>query len=232
MPEPRPPHPYLTRVVLLALLLGSLALLVWQELPAAWFDPEWIEATLQEWGWLAPFGFILLRVVAIVVTVVPNAPLDVAAGVLFGPFWGTVYSLLGSELGAIGCFFLARVLGREALSHLLHRDIQLGERFGRSELGIIVLIARLEPIFSFSLVSYGAGLTRMSLTVFCIATLFGMTPGTILLNYFGTRFFSVSLPLQLVFGSLLVIILLLIPLWARHHHLWGGVADPPEQTRR
>ena len=159
-------------------------------MPPELFDPDWIEKFLQRAGWWAPFAFILLRIAAIMVTVVPNAPLDIAGGALFGPFWGTVYSLLGSEAGAIVCFLLARSLGREAITRLLHREITFCDRIADRHLVFVVLFARLEPIFSFALVSYGAGLTRMSLRTFALSTLVGMTPGTIILNYYGKSFFS------------------------------------------
>src|SRR5512137_1866410 len=114
------------RVSLLVVLLIVLCVLVWRELPPEWLDSRWLEAWITGMGVLAPLAYILLRAVAIVLTVVPNAPLDVAGGVLFGPFWGTVYSLLGSEAGAVVCFLLARSLGRDAITRLLHRDVSFG----------------------------------------------------------------------------------------------------------
>jgi uncharacterized membrane protein YdjX (TVP38/TMEM64 family) len=150
------------KATLLVVLLIVLCVLVWRELPPEWLDSRWLEAWIKSMGVLAPLAYILLRTVAIVLTVVPNAPLDVAGGLLFGPFWGSVYSLLGSEAGAVACFLLARALGREAITQLLHRDITFSDRYPQRQLAYVVLFARLEPVFSFALVSYGAGLTRMS----------------------------------------------------------------------
>jgi len=151
-----------------------------------------------------------------VLTVVPNAPLDVAGGVLFGPFWGTLYSLLGSEAGAVACFLLARTLGREAITLLLHRDIAFSDRYPQRQMAYIVLFARLEPVFSFALVSYGAGLSGMSLSAFALSTLVGMTPGTVLLNYYGkTIFTGGALWQQICLGLVLVAVLLVIPVWIR-----------------
>jgi uncharacterized membrane protein YdjX (TVP38/TMEM64 family) len=83
----------------------------------------------------------------------------------------------------------------------------------------IVLFARLEPVFSFALVSYGAGLSGMSLGVFAVSTLIGMTPGTVLLNYFGKSFFTaVTLWQQIALGVALVVVLLGIPIWIRQKH--------------
>lgn len=209
------------KAALLVVLLTVLSVLVWRELPSEWLDSRWLEAWIKGMGLLAPLAYVLLRAVAILLTVVPNAPLDVAGGVLFGPFWGTVYSLLGSEAGAVACFLLARVLGREAITRLLHRDIAFSDRYPQRQMAYVVLFARLEPVFSFALVSYGAGLTGMSLGAFALSTLVGMTPGTVLLNYYGKSFFTgVTLWQQISLGLVLVIVLLVIPVWIRRKSVW------------
>jgi uncharacterized membrane protein YdjX (TVP38/TMEM64 family) len=209
------------KAITLLLILLEVSIVVWHEMPPELFSPDWIKNFLEEAGWLAPLVYMFLRVIAIVVTVVPNAPLDVAGGMLFGPFWGTVYALLGSEAGAIACFLLARHMGREAITHLLHRDITFSNNIARRQLAYIVLIARLEPVFSFAMVSYGAGLTRMTLGSFALSTLIGMTPGTIILNYYGKSFFSGSLLLQISLGLALVVLLFVIPIWIKRKNPWG-----------
>ena len=209
------------KAAVLLLLLVTLGILVLRETPPELFDPEWIEEFLAEGGRLAPLVYVLIRVVAIVVSVVPNAPLDIAGGIFFGPFWGTVYSLLGSEAGAIACFLLARHFGREAITRFLHRDIGFSDRIARRHLAYVVLFARLEPVFSFALVSYGAGLTGMSLRAFALSTLIGMTPGTIILNYYGKSLFTGGILLQISLGLLLVALLFVIPVWIRRKNPWG-----------
>jgi uncharacterized membrane protein YdjX (TVP38/TMEM64 family) len=204
------------KAALLVVLLAVLCTLVWRELPPKWLDSRWLEAWITGMGALAPLAYILLRAVAIVLTVVPNAPLGVAGGVLFGPFWGTVYSLLGSEAGAVACFLLARSMGRDAITRLLHREVAFGDGYPQRQMAYIVLFARFEPVFSFALVSYGAGLTGISLGAFALSTLVGMTPGTVLLNYYGKTFFTgVALWEQILLGLALVAVLLVIPVWVR-----------------
>ena len=209
------------KAVILVLLLAGVGVIVWYNAPPELFSPDWITEFLQQAGWLAPLVYMFLRVIAVVVTVVPNAPLDIAGGLLFGPFWGTVYALLGSEAGAIACFLIARHMGREAITRLLHRDITFSNRIARRQLAYIVLIARLEPVFSFALVSYGAGLTMMTLRSFALSTLIGMTPGTIILNYYGKSFFSGSLLLQISLGLALIVLLFVIPVWIKRKNPWG-----------
>lgn len=209
------------KALILVLLVAAAGVVVWQNTPPELFSPDWITEFLQQAGWLAPLFYMFLRVIAVVVTVVPNAPLDIAGGLLFGPFMGTVYALLGSEAGAIACFLIARQMGREAITRLLHRDITFSNRIARRQLAYIVLIARLEPVFSFALVSYGAGLTRMTLRSFALSTLIGMTPGTIILNYYGKSFFSGSLLLQISLGLALIVLLFVIPVWIKRKNPWG-----------
>jgi uncharacterized membrane protein YdjX (TVP38/TMEM64 family) len=56
----------------------------------------------------------------------------------------------------------------------------------------------------------------MSLGSFALGTLVGMTPGTILLNYYGkTIFTGVTLWQQIFLGLALVVVLLVIPVWIR-----------------
>lgn len=223
---------HLVKAALLVVLLMVLSVVVWRELPPEWLDPRWLEAWILSMGALAPVAYILLRAVAIVLTVVPNAPLDVAGGVLFGPFLGTVYSLIGSEAGAVACFLLARVLGREAITRLLHRDIAFKDQYPQRQMAYIVLFARLEPVFSFALVSYGAGLTGMLLGAFALSTLVGMTPGTVLLNYYGKSFFtSVTLWEQILLGLAMVVVLLVIPIWInRKNPAWWRNKNKEDDT--
>ena len=209
------------KAVILVSLLAIAGVVVWKNTPPELFSPTWITEFLGQAGWLAPLFYMFLRVIAVVVTVVPNAPLDIAGGILFGPFWGTVYALLGSEAGAIACFLIARHMGREAITRLLHRDITFSNRSARSQLAYIILLARLEPVFSFALVSYGAGLTMMTLRSFALSTLIGMTPGTIILNYYGKSFFSGSLLLQISLGLTLIVLMFAVPLWIKRKNPWG-----------
>src|SRR5579859_2162046 len=51
----------------------------------------------------------------------PGLPLMVAGGVLFGTIAGTLLSLAGTALGALGGYYIARFVARETLRRWLHR---------------------------------------------------------------------------------------------------------------
>ena len=83
-------------VIGIAILSASIAIyFLWKERVFDNFTPNGIESFLSRFGNLAPLVYIVLLAVAIVISQIPNVPLAIAAGMLFGPFWGGLYSLVG-----------------------------------------------------------------------------------------------------------------------------------------
>ncbi len=206
--------------ILLVLLIGVMGILAWKSDLQDWTDPILIAGLLEEWGSLAPLVFMFVMAGAVVISPIPSVPLDAAAGAFFGPFLGTGYSVLGAEAGALISFFITRTLGKKAVTRWLKSDIGFCEKCSERNLFIVILFARLLPVFSFDLISYGAGLTRISLRGFAIATFLGMIPPTFVFNYFGSEIFSGS-GYTLFLGGLMVVLALLAPRWIKQYNPWG-----------
>ena len=182
--------------------------------------PEKITLFLRDLGVMGPFALMGLMTLAVVVSPIPSLPIDLAAGAAYGPFWGAVYVLIGAELGAIISFLIGRALGRDVLSRWLKRDITFCEHCSDRHLLGLMIVARLVPVFSFDIVSYGAGLTKMSLKAFALATLVGMAPPTFAFTYLGSAVVTVQWPLILA-GGLLVLFFLLLPKWmVKYRNSW------------
>jgi uncharacterized membrane protein YdjX (TVP38/TMEM64 family) len=186
--------------------------------------PEKLTLLLRDLGAAGPFALMGLMMLAVVVSPIPSLPIDLAAGAAYGPFWGAVFVLIGAELGAIISFLIGRALGRDVLSRWLKQDITFCAQCSDRHLMGLMVVARLVPIFSFDIVSYGAGLTNMSLKVFALATLVGMAPPTFAFTYLGSAVVTVQWPLILA-GGLLVVVFLLLPKWIIKHRSswWAGV---------
>ena len=123
---------------------------------------------------------------------------------------GTAYAVIGAEIGAIASFLIGRALGRDVLTRLLRTNVAFCERCSDRHLAIFVLLARLVPLFSFDIISYGAGLTNMSVRVFALVTFFGMIPPTLALTYAGSQVVSGTW-LLILSGLAMVGMMLLIP---------------------
>jgi uncharacterized membrane protein YdjX (TVP38/TMEM64 family) len=65
--------------------------------------PETVSDWLRGLGPWAPLMFVFLMATAVVVSPIPSVPLDIAAGLAFGLLWGTVYVLIGAEVGTCHC---------------------------------------------------------------------------------------------------------------------------------
>lgn len=180
-------------------------------------SPDQVIAHLNAAGPFAPVVFVLLMATTVVISPIPSLPLDLAAGATFGLGLGTAYAVIGAEIGAVLSFLIGRVLGREALARLLRMDIRFCERCSDRHLTIFVFLARLFPIFSFDLVSYGAGLTNMSIRAFAVATLLGMIPPTFALTYAGRSLVSGEW-LVIFLGLFMVVFILLVPKLATRYY--------------
>jgi uncharacterized membrane protein YdjX (TVP38/TMEM64 family) len=80
----------------------------------------------------------------------------------------------------------------------------------------IIFFSRLLPLISFDVVSYGAGLTRMSLRTFSLATLLGSLPMTFIYHSFGS-FLKISSTTALILGLAIVAVLFALPYLAERY---------------
>ena len=194
---------------LFAVLVGTYAVASWLDLGEL-LKAEHIADQLRAAGPFGPILFMLLMATAVIISPIPSLPLDLAAGATFGLTLGTVYAVIGAEIGAIISFLIGRALGREALTRLFRTEIRFCEQCSDRHLAIFIFLARLVPVFSFDLVSYGAGLTNMSLRAFAVATLLGMIVPTFALTYAGSTVVSGTW-MMILLGLVMVAMLLLIP---------------------
>jgi len=180
-----------TRVRILAALAVAAALgaVVWvladAGIIAALVHGRGLRETIDGLGAAGPLAVVGLMALAIVVSPLPSAPVALAAGAAYGHTWGTVYILVGAELGALLAFGLARLLGRDALQRWLGHRLPRTRLASQGSLMTIVLVSRLLPFVSFDVVSYAAGLTSLAAWRFALATLVGILPTSFLLAHFG-----------------------------------------------
>jgi uncharacterized membrane protein YdjX (TVP38/TMEM64 family) len=207
--------------ITLLILLGLILFLAQHYLDiGSYFNPENIKVWLNEAGSLAPILFMLIMAAAIVISPIPSLPLDVAGGGVFGPFWGTLYASVGALVGAMISFLIARALGRDLIARFLGGHINFCTECSNRLLIKIVFLSRLLPVISFDVVSYGAGLTKMSLSKFSLATFFGMLPLTFVYTYYGSILtFGAELPI--ILGVVMVILFFLVPRWIEKYNLFS-----------
>ncbi|MDA0238587.1 MAG: TVP38/TMEM64 family protein [Proteobacteria bacterium] len=179
--HPRNSREVITRILLAsAIIAGIVVLIFYRQNLHLQSTVTWVAG----FGLLAPLIYTAVRAVSAVL-LVPGVLLSLAAGVLFGPAWGAVYNLVGSTIGAVLAFLVARYLA----AHWVER--KLGGRLKRIVRGVeaegwkFVAFVRLVPLFPYNLLNYALGLTRIKLSHFTFASLVCMIPGDVAYVYLG-----------------------------------------------
>ena len=141
---------------------------------------------MAQYGPAAAVVSFLLMVFQSVIAPLPAFLITIANANLFGWWQGAILSWTSAMAGAALCFWIARVVGREAVEKLAGKNgIRQMEEFFQRHGTQSVLIARLLPFVSFDWVSYLAGLTSMRFWSFFLATGLGQLPATIVYSYVG-----------------------------------------------
>lgn len=134
---------------------------------------------------LVPLTYIALGLISFPVTL-----LIMATIIVYGPWWGGWYALLGTTLSAVIMFLLGHVLGKNIVSRFSGSLVnRLNQRL--SESGLVAILAfRVIPVAPFSLINLVAGVSAISLRDFFLGTLIGIIPGITAIAFIADRFFE------------------------------------------
>lgn len=150
-------------------------------------DIDSIVTQIQSLGPLAAVALFFLVILEVIAAPIPPLILYVVAGIIFGGFFGGIIVLAGNIVGATLAFVFARTIGRDYLKKKIGKENgarfdKITEKYG--PLGIFLL--RIYPITSSDLVSYLAGLSKIKITHFIIATTLGLIPLVFSQTYLGS----------------------------------------------
>lgn len=145
-------------------------------------------ASLEGWiasaGALGPAIYMALYAVATVLFL-PGSVITLAGGALFGPVWGTLYSLSGATAGATVAYLISRYLAADWVSRKAGGWLKQVIDGAEAEGWRFVAFVRLVPLFPFNLLNYVLGLTRIPLTQYVVASCVFMAPGALAYAYLG-----------------------------------------------
>lgn len=150
-------------------------------------DQQALERFIDSWGPQAALVSFALMILQAIIAPLPAFLITFANASLFGAFWGGALSWVSAMAGAALCFFIARVLGRDAVEKLTGKSVLQSmdgffNRYGKHT----ILVCRLLPFVPFDPVSYAAGLTSIRFRHFMLATGLGQLPATIVYSWTGS----------------------------------------------
>ena len=182
----------LVPILLLGLLLG---LCLWL---GSLVTPQQLQEAVSRYGNWAALAYIGLFAL-LPAFFFPVAVLALAGGLLFGLWWGSLYTFLGAILNCTLMFLLARYAGREQVEQLMKRKLSplwqnRLQSLNSSGGFLLLVILRLIPAVPYNLINYAFGLTAMSYRTYILASAIGIVPGTLAFINIGDKALDITSP--------------------------------------
>lgn len=118
--------------------------------------------------------------------------LTLVGGFLFGAYWGTLLTVVGATLGAVGIFLAARSACRDFLRKRAGSRLSaLQEGFHKNAFSYLLFL-RLVPFFPFFLVNIAPAFFGMRLRPYALATFLGIVPATFVFSLAGSGLQTLS----------------------------------------
>lgn len=205
----RPWKPLIILTILIAAVAG-----VQLSGAAQYLQQDKLQELIASHGALAPAIYILIYALAPVLFL-PGLPITIVGGIVFGPFWGVVYTIIGSTIGASLAFLVARYMARDWVASKLTSpkweklDSEVAQHGWK-----VVAFTRLIPAFPFNLLNYAFGLTKISFAQYVVTSFICMLPACIAFIVFSSSLLGLITgkvsPAALV-GIVLIVAVSLIP---------------------
>lgn len=156
---------------------------------------------------LGPAGPLLFIPISALLTVVffPGPLLAGASGLLFGVALGTPISIISATLGAVLAFALSRWWAHDAVEHLAGDRLNAARDWVGDRGFSSVFYSRLAPGAPYTVVNYAAGMTRIRLRDFTLATAIACSPRAFAYTALGGSIDNLDSPEAIVALSVLVV---------------------------
>ncbi len=134
--------------------------------------------------------FILVCVVQVVIALIPGEAVEIAAGVIFGPWWGTLICLFGIMLGSCLVILLVRCFGRKFVESLYPREKidSLPILNNPKKRNATIFLLFLIPGTPKDLITYIVGLTEVSIPMYILLTMIARIPSILMSTLGGDAF--------------------------------------------
>lgn len=145
-------------------------------------DQDKTEAFLEGLDWWAPFAYMSIQTVQVVIAPVPGEVTGFIGGYMFGTFWGFVYSTVALTFGSWINFLIGRFLGKRWIRKLFPPSTVSRMDFLLKHQGaIVVFILFLMPGFPKDGLCFFLGISALPIKVLVLFSGIGRIPGTLIL---------------------------------------------------
>jgi uncharacterized membrane protein YdjX (TVP38/TMEM64 family) len=176
---------FLVHLLVAAVLFVALLLVVRRYLSVLTSGAE-LRAFVRGFGVFAPLVLVGLQTAQVVIAPIPGQVLAVVAGYLFGPWWGTLYNMVGITLGSTIAFWLSRRYGRAYVERIVHEDaLAWFDGLDDDHTRVALFLFFLVPGLPDDVLCFAGGLTKLPLWQLVVLAVVGRTPAFFLVNLVG-----------------------------------------------
>ncbi len=172
--------------VLLALLAAGI---IWgPDLYRLLADREAVQAWVAGFGPWGPLLSILLNAAQVLLAPLPGQMVGIANGYLYGVGCGTLYSLIGVELGTVLAMGLARRFGRPLAARLVGRgQLERWDGIARQQGPVFFFLVFLFPFLPDDAICFVVGLSPLSIPYMLLLAAVGRLPGLLVASWVGAN---------------------------------------------
>jgi uncharacterized membrane protein YdjX (TVP38/TMEM64 family) len=149
-------------------------------------DEERISAWVDNLGVWGPLFVIITMTLQMFLLVIPSPLLIIISVLAFGPFYGSLLSILSIVIASTIGYFIGKYIGQAFITRMIGNKKEEKLYFYVDRYGVwAVIITRITPLLSNDAISFVSGILRMNYWKFMVATVAGITPLVILIAWFG-----------------------------------------------
>lgn len=195
-------------LILIGLIAGIPLYVYWvhPDIIESFKNLESINQLLLNYKTASIFAYIALQIMQILISVLPGQALQFAAGYAYNFWLGYVYSLIGVMAGTIITFYLAKILGKDAI-HIIFGEEKVN-RFicdlNSKRAYTILFVIFLIPGVPKDLLTYVAGVSEIKIKPFLLLSATGRTPAMMGSIMMGSMFKSGSYIGLIILGVIAV----------------------------
>lgn len=132
--------------------------------------------------------FCIVCAVQVIFAFIPGEVVEIAAGVLFGPWWGTLFCLVAETIGSVIVIILVRKFGRRLVESLYPRDKidSLPILSDSKKRNAFIFLLFVIPGTPKDFITYIIGLTKVSIPMYILLTFFARIPSIITSTFAGS----------------------------------------------
>lgn len=177
---------------------------------------------VQENALLSTLGFFLFYIAVTALSLPGAAIMTLAAGAVFGLFWGMLITSFASSVGATLAMLISRTLLRDWVHTRFAAQLRVVNEGLARDGAFYLFSVRMVPLFPFFIVNLVMGLTAIGTWRFYWVSQVGMLAGTFVFVFAGTQLASVETVADVLSPGLIAALSLLglFPLIARKTMGW------------